>query len=124
MKPIKLIFAIALLGAGGIGSAWADGRGGHWGHGGYHGGHARIGVAIGLGAPWYYPPAYYYPPYAYYPQPILVQPQEPPVYIEQQESAGDSGNYWYYCAKAKSYYPYVKECPAGWQRVLPQPPDQ
>ncbi len=28
---------------------------------------------------------------------------------------------WYYCAESKTYYPYVKECPGGWQRVTPQP---
>ncbi len=24
-------------------------------------------------------------------------------------------------AESKTYYPYVKECPGGWQRVTPQP---
>jgi hypothetical protein len=30
---------------------------------------------------------------------------------------------WYYCANAGSYYPYVRDCPGGWQRVPAQPPD-
>ena len=30
--------------------------------------------------------------------------------------------YWYYCRSAKAYYPYVKNCPEGWQAVQPQPP--
>jgi len=29
---------------------------------------------------------------------------------------------WYYCPESKAYYPYVKECPGGWQQVAPQPP--
>ena len=27
---------------------------------------------------------------------------------------------WYYCRDAKAYYPYVRECPSGWQQVVPQ----
>ena len=122
MGKIKLIIAFLLLGAAGAGSAWADR------------GHAHFGVVIGpyWGGPWYYPPpAYYYPPY--YPQVIVPAPQ---VYIEQQPAASAAPsapvapvaaapvNYWYYCAAAKNYYPYVKECPSGWQRVSPQPPGQ
>jgi hypothetical protein len=30
--------------------------------------------------------------------------------------------YWYYCEAASAYYPYVRECPTGWLRVLPEPP--
>ncbi len=29
-------------------------------------------------------------------------------------------SYWYYCADAKAYYPYVQQCPAGWLRVIPE----
>jgi hypothetical protein len=55
------------------------------------------------------------------------------VYIEQQQApaapppapvAAAPADYWYYCAAAQGYYPYVKECPGGWQKVLPQPPAQ
>ena len=116
MKVIKVIIALALLGVMGMGSAWAD-----------RGGHVRFGVSIGVPiGPWYYPPPYYYPPYSYYP-PVVVQ-QPAPVYVEQQQApvapaaAPAATNYWYYCAAAKGYYPYVKECPGGWERVLPQPP--
>jgi hypothetical protein len=31
---------------------------------------------------------------------------------------------WFYCPNAGAYYPYVKECAGGWQRVLPQQPMQ
>ncbi|MCX7161854.1 MAG: hypothetical protein WCI19_12515 [Betaproteobacteria bacterium] len=123
MKQIKLMIALLLLAAGSVGNAWAD-----------HGGHVRFGVMIGpyWGGPWHYPPpAYYYPPY--YPQVVVPAPQ---VYIEQQAApaavppapaapvAAAPANYWYYCAAAKGYYPYVRECPGGWQRVAPQPPGQ
>jgi hypothetical protein len=96
-------------------------RGGH-----YHGGSRIVfGLGIGVGYPWGYPYGYgyypYYPAYAYYP-PYVVQ-QQPQVYVEQpqvQQSPQPSG-YWYYCSDSRAYYPYVKECPAGWQRVSPQP---
>jgi hypothetical protein len=87
----------------------------------HHGGHAHFGVFIGAPGYWYSP--YYYPPY--YP-PEAAVPSSPPTYIEQGGAqpapAPAQSNWWYYCADAKSYYPYVKECPAGWQRVAPQPP--
>jgi hypothetical protein len=40
---------------------------------------------------------------------VYVQPEQP-----QQ-------NYWYYCQEPQGYYPYVKQCPGGWMKVLPQP---
>lgn len=118
MKMIKMLIALVLLGVAGVGSAWAD-----------RGHHAHFGVVIGpYWGPWYYPPAYYYPPY--YP-PVVVERPTPQVYIEQQAApaaappaASAPVNYWYYCVAAKAYYPYVKECPGGWQKVLPQPPAQ
>jgi len=85
-----------------------------------HGGHVRFGVVIGGPIyPWWYPP--YYP---YYPPAVVTVPATPPTYIEQggaQAPAQQPQGYWYYCAASKTYYPYVKECPAGWQRVTPQP---
>ena len=126
MNKIKLIIALLLLGVGGLGNAWADR--GH-GHGRNHAS-VRFGVMIGpyWGGPWHYPPPYYYPPY-YYPR-VVVQPQAPQVYIEAPAAplppapaAAAPANYWYYCAAARGYYPYVRECPGGWQKVLPQPPN-
>ena len=81
--------------------------------------------------PYYYPPfPYYYPAYypTYYPAPVVVQ-QQPAVYVEQPapqpqpqpQVQQPATGYWYYCADSRAYYPYVKECPAGWQRVAPQP---
>ncbi|MCL4802116.1 MAG: hypothetical protein KJ025_21165 [Burkholderiales bacterium] len=101
-----------------------------------HGGHyprARVGVYIGgplwWGPRFYYPPAYYYyPPYPYYYQypPVATGPASPPVYVERGETAAesDSTSWWYYCANPAGYYPYVKQCPGGWQRVAPRPPGE
>lgn len=138
MKIIKPVAVALLLGLAGVGSAWAD-----------HGGHVHFGVVVGgpYWGPWGYPPAYYYPPYyhPYYPPaPIVIERPVPQVYIEQAEpapavsvppasapasapaeqAAAAPANDWYYCAGARGYYPYVKECPGGWQRVPAQPPGQ
>ena len=84
--------------------------------------HGRVTFGIGIGVPFWgwgapYYPYPYYDPY-YYPRTVIVQPAQPQRYIEQ--SSPDSG-YWYYCAESKAYYPYVKDCPGGWQRVSPTP---
>ena len=36
----------------------------------------------------------------------------------QPQPQGD----WYFCANSNAYYPYVRECAGGWQRVPPTPP--
>ena len=114
MKPSKWAVALAavLIGALVSGSALA------------HGGRARVSVGFSFGFPgYYYPSPYYYPAYypaPYYPAPVVVQ--SPPVYTERQEVAPEAQGYWYYCAATRGYYPYVKECPAGWQKVPPAPP--
>jgi hypothetical protein len=129
MKKIKLLNCLILLAGISVSNvALAD-----HGHGGGHGG-GHFGFGLYLGAPYIYPYSpYYYPPYpyAYYP-PTVVVPAQPQVYIEQdnqqpapsQTSAPQANNYWYYCDKPEGYYPYVKECPAGWQKVSPTPPQQ
>jgi hypothetical protein len=115
-------FVLILLGTLASGSAMAQ----------HHGGGAHFGLYLGVpifGLPYYpsyYPP--YYPPPYYYP-PAAVVPSAPPVYVEQGAAqaapapAPAQGD-WYYCAAAKAYYPYVAECPAGWQRVPAQPPSR
>jgi hypothetical protein len=68
--------------------------------------------------PYWYPPyyPYWYPPYyPYYYPPVSA----PPTYIEQAPPIVPG--YWYYCGGSQGYYPYVRECPGGWQRVAPQP---
>ena len=57
-----------------------------------------------------------------YPAPVVVQPA-PVTYVEQAPAAQAQApaSYWYYCSDSRAYYPYVKDCPGGWQRVSPQP---
>lgn len=114
------------------GTNWAHGRGG-WsgGHGGWGGGyrgHSSFGFYFG--GPGYYPYGYGYGygygyPY-YYPPAVLTVPTSPPVYIQQAPPAAtspqDTSAYWHYCTNPEGYYPYVKECPGGWQLVEPTPP--
>jgi hypothetical protein len=125
MKLFKSLFALALLAiAMTSSSAWAD----RYYHGGYHGG-PRVGVVVGIGGPGYYryPDPYFYGPYPYAYPPVVVAPAEPPVYIQQapaQDMQPQPSNDWFYCRKPEGYYPYVKQCPGGWQRVAPQPPPQ
>jgi hypothetical protein len=116
MRTAALALLVALVGVLASESALAHGRG-----------RVSIGVGFGFGypywgwgpywGPWYYPPPYYYPPAAVY------VPAQPTTYIEQGGTpAADAGGWWYYCDISRGYYPYVKECPSGWQRVPPAPP--
>lgn len=128
---LALVLASALSAgpalAGGHGGG-GHGGGGHGGHGGWHGGsHYAIGLNFGFGGyyggyygyPYY--PYYSYPYYpAYYPSPVVVQ-QQPTTYVEQPQVQDQPSGYWYFCPASKAYYPYVKDCAAGWQRVAPQP---
>lgn len=139
LPKVTLTLLVVFLGAMVSGSVLARNQGGHSGgghsgahhSGGHHSGghhirgsHAGFGVIAVSSAVWYYSPPYYYPPY-YGPWPA-VAPSSPPVYIEQGQAEPtpapeESQAYWYYCPDAKSYYPYVKQCPGGWQRAVPQP---
>lgn len=121
MKSMSRVLALFLLSLSLTGSAWADRGHGH----GHFRGNVHLGVTIDpfWGWPLFYPypSPYYYPPM--YP-PVIAVPSQPPVYIEQgvaPEVAVPPSNYWYYCSDSQNYYPYVKECPGGWQRVAPQP---
>jgi hypothetical protein len=96
-------------------------------HGHHHHGAAFVGFGVGFAYPWswYYPPPYYYPGY-YYSQPVAY-PAQPVTYVEQgaAPAPAEPAGWWYYCEASRTYYPYVKECPSGWQRVpaLPPPPN-
>jgi hypothetical protein len=54
------------------------------------------------------------------------------VYIEQSQAASAPStiatprpsNYWYYCTNPDGYYPYIKQCGSGWQKVAPTPSTQ
>ncbi|MCC6609457.1 MAG: hypothetical protein IT515_07255 [Burkholderiales bacterium] len=137
---VGLLVAAALLAGLVSPPALAD-RGHVYGHGygyryGYGHGHTSAHFGFYLGGPawwgpgYYYPAPYYYPPYSYpyypYYPPVVTAPASPPVYIErgavQAAPSQDTTNWWYYCTNPQGYYPYVKQCPGGWQRVAPQPP--
>lgn len=137
-KP-RLMLVVALLGATAWGSAIARDRHGGGDHGGgrhFSGGHfggghgagshfsgGHFGGGHGGGFHYYFAP-YAYSPYFYYP-PAYPASESPPVYIEQNPASAapaQQSSYWYYCRSSKTYYPYVKECPDGWQQVAPQPP--
>jgi hypothetical protein len=112
IKRLQIILLLAVVACGALASepAWASR------------GRARVGVFIGPAwytpfyAPYHYAPYYapYYPPYYY--APVVTAP---PTYIEQAPAIVPG--YWYYCSAAQGYYPTVSECPAGWQRVAPEP---
>ena len=134
---------VLLWGGPGVRSAWAGGHGwtgghgGSAGHGGFHGRHdfhghggfhghdgfrGRFGFFIG--APLFWPPPYYpyydYPYYGYpypYPSAVVIE-RQPQAYIQREPY------YWYYCPEPSGYYPYVQNCPRGWQQVVPSAPPQ
>jgi hypothetical protein len=142
MNAPRILLTVVALFVAGVGSAWAGGRvyggvavgigvGPYWGGGGYYGrpywGGGYYGRPYYGGV--YFPGPYLYPgpvvaPY-YDPPSVVVVPAQPQVYIEQGgaavEPAPESSQYWYYCHAARNYYPYVKECPGGWQKVPPRP---
>jgi len=109
-------------------AATANGRHGHHGgshvysyHGGGHvyghhgGGHVFFGLGFGAYWPWYYPP--------YDPRHYSSYPPVAPVYVERGDAqAAPQSVDWYYCVSPQGYYPYVTQCPGGWQRVKPQSP--
>jgi hypothetical protein len=110
--------------------------GGGYGHGyapGYgHGYGWGWGLSLGFPLYWpgYYYPGYYSYPYGYpgyyYPGPGYTYPAYSGEYIEQGASqppppSQPQGD-WYFCAGSNAYYPYVRECPGGWQRVPSVPP--
>jgi hypothetical protein len=127
MRSLKAVLLAAVLAAA-TAPGLADARGGHGG--GHFGGGFGLGVGLGLafgvpllaasyyGSPYYGSP-YYVPNYGYvapqqYSQPAY--PQQGPAPVQQ------ASNYWYFCPGSNGYYPYVRECPGGWQQVAPQPP--
>lgn len=90
-------------------------RGGYSGHG------SHVGVGVWLGPGWGWP--YYYPfYYPYYPSEQRLVIEQPEIYVQPAPEAEEQQRYWYYCKEQQGYYPYVKECPSGWMKVVPSPP--
>lgn len=112
----------------------------------FHGPRISIGLGIGFNPFGYsYPIGYsrnYYPspyyPYQgiYYPEMMVSTVITPaPVYVRQGDSVSTApisaqiqpevsanGSDWYYCHKPDGFYPSIKACPSGWQRVPAQAP--
>jgi hypothetical protein len=140
MKRMATVLALVVMALGVIApdTASAHGRG-------------RVSVGVGFGFGGYWPgywggwpgywggwPGYwggYYPApyYSAYPEAVVTTP---PTYIERGDAqpqpaaqAQPAANaprrdWWYYCPETQTYYPYVKQCAGGWQRVEPRPPGE
>jgi hypothetical protein len=80
-------------------------RAGGW-HRGFHNG--REGWWWVVGGAWYYYPAPVYP----YPDPY-----RPPVIAGPPPAAAPARAYYYYCPNPQGYYPYLPNCPVGWQAI-------
>lgn len=131
-KKYKILFLIvaaaisAILISSGtvIAGGWHGGA--HW-HGGWGWGWPYYGLGFATGAflsyPYYYYP--YYPYYSYYPYyPYTYAPAYRPsrsVIVRERKPAMDT--WYYYCRKSDAYYPYVRRCPGGWEKVpvVPRP---
>ncbi len=134
-KKNKILFLAAAVAVAAVlasaGTVMAGGGwhgGGHW-HGGWGWGwpYYGLGYATGafLGYPYYSYPYYpYYPYYSYYPYyPYAYAPTyspSPRVIVRERKPAMDT--WYYYCRKSDAYYPYVRICPGGWEKVPAVPP--
>ena len=78
-------------------------NGGHWHHDHHR---ERYGWWWVVGGLWYF-----------YPQPVYPYPD--PFVPGDVVFVDGTAQYWYYCASAGQYYPYVTYCPEGWQPVIP-----
>ena len=113
-----LMITITMLLFAASGQAYRGGWGPGWGWG------PVVGLGLGVGLmelshPYYYP-SYYYPP------PAVIDQVPTTIYMQQAPQTAPSPpaepTYWYYCQDSQSYYPYVKQCPKGWMKVVPTPP--
>lgn len=88
----------------------------------------------------YAPPVYYAPPtvqtYIVTGDPVVagapqavaqsLPPPLPPtgIHYNAEPGPGPSGaQWWYLCRNPAGYYPHIRECPAGWEKVPSVPPD-
>lgn len=97
------------------------GRGGWgWGWG------PAVGIGLlGLGLWEASSPHYVYPYYPYaYPGPVVIQQPATEVYVQPAQQQSAESGYWYYCRDSQGYYPYVRQCPGGWMKVVPSPPPE
>jgi hypothetical protein len=94
----------------------------YYGHRGYHGHGSSYRIWIGPGwVPGWWGSAYSYGRYySYYPAPVVIPEQ-----VQAPEPSQEHESYWYYCQDPQGFYPYVKSCPGGWMKVVPEvvPPE-
>lgn len=107
MKRVAVLLILALAST----AALAHGRG-----------RVTLGFHFGVPLGWYYPWYYAPPPVYYYPAPVTLQPPAPTVWVERGDVVPEGTASWYFCRESNGYYPYVKQCPGGWERVPAQPP--
>jgi hypothetical protein len=150
LVPVLLLLVFGAVVSESAMARGGHGGGGHGG--GHGGGYSRGygyggGVALGLAlaAP-LYGLSYYGNPYYSYPYPAPAYAYPDPAYAYQGPAAAPPARYveqgvpqaappppptqaqpqpqgeWYFCPSSNTYYPYVRECPGGWQRVPAQPP--
>lgn len=126
-------------------------HGGHhfWGPFGFILGATLLYSALQPRTVYYEPKVVYAPPVYYVPSAPVVQgyvvpgdqpagstyatpqtsglPPPPPqaaLSVNAQPGPGASGAYWWYaCKNPAGYYPYVRECPSGWEKIPPAPGD-
>jgi len=121
LKTILILSAIFILAI--TSPVYARG-GGHRG-GGFRGGWGyRAAPFRGYYYGWGYSPFYWpylgwpYSPYSPY-SPYYSYPPETTPYSGPQQQEQQQPYYWYYCQDPQGYYPYVKSCPGGWMKVVP-----
>jgi hypothetical protein len=91
---------------------------GYWGPGYWHAGYwgpRYWGPGYWGPRVWWGPSAWWWGGPYYYPAPTTVI-QQPPVYVQPTP---EEPQYWYYCQSPQGYYPYIKQCPNGWMKVVP-----
>ncbi len=150
-RMLAALLALAALAAAAPAAAhgpyWGGGRGYWYGPSVrlYYGGPWWWGTAGYYGSPYWAP--YAYPPPVYVTgAPGVVTSTSGVVYIERDQgvtSTGQTppaaatppppaatappappaaGQWWYLCDSPRGAYPYVRECPGGWERVPAVPP--
>lgn len=89
---------------------------GHWSHD-WHNNHFGWWWVVGGAWVFFNAPVYPYPD-PYVPSTVIVQEAPPP---DAPPAGAPAPAYWYYCASAQNYYPYVTQCPMGWEPVPATP---
>lgn len=94
--------------------AWHRGR---WVHD-WHDNHFGWWWVVGGAWLFFNAPVYPYPD-PYVPSTVIVEAAPAPAPVPV---AAPAPSYWYYCPSAQNYYPYVIQCPVGWEQVPSSPP--